>query len=73
MTVDFNDLRRSIIRNYNELVLKAVNVDRMPEDAYDEIRTSLQRLRNDIVILACCYDDAAGVESLANERILIAP
>lgn len=73
MEVDFNNLRLSIIHNYNELVKKAANVDQMPEEGYDQIRDHLQRLRNDVVILACCYDDNAGFVSLANEKILVAP
>ena len=73
MEVNFNNLRLSIIQNYNVLVEKASNVDRMPEDAYDEIRTALHDLRENIVILACCYDKEAGIISLANEKILVVP
>ena len=73
MEVNFNNLRRSIIQNYNTLVEKASNVDRMPEDAYDEIRACLQDLRENVVILACCYDKEAGIVSLANEKILVVP
>lgn len=73
MQVDFNNLRRSLIRSYNNLVERAGNVDRFPEEEYDKIREELQALRDDIVILACIYDDESGIISLANEKILVAP
>jgi hypothetical protein len=73
MEVNFNDLRRSTIHNYNRLVEKASNVDIIPEEAYDEIRSILQDLRENVVFLACCYDKEAGIVSLANEKILVVP
>lgn len=73
MQVDFNNLRRSLIRNYNALVEKAANVDRFPEEEYDKIKKELQALRLDICTLACIYDHESGIISLADEKILIAP
>lgn len=72
MEVDFNNLRRSLIQNYNKLVETVANPDRVPEESYDLIKKNLQHLRNDIVTLACCYDDQAGIVSLADEKILVA-
>ena len=73
MKVDFNNLRRKLIASYNGLVNTAANTDRMPEEAYDQIREHLEALRNDIVILACIYDEQSGIVSLANEKILVVP
>lgn len=73
MKVDFNNLRRSLIGNYNLLVEKASNCDRMPEEAYDEIRDALEALRINVVTLACCYDKESGIVSLADEKILDVP
>ena len=63
MKVNFNNLRRTLIQDYNALVEKALNVDRVPEEAYDEIKGNLRLLRNGIVILACIYDEDAGIVS----------
>lgn len=73
MKIDFNKLRRVLIQDYNALVEKAANVDHMSEEAYDTIRPHLDDLRKSIVILACLYDESAGVVSLADQKILVAP
>lgn len=71
MEVNFNELRKSLIRKYNTLVKKARDVDQMPEEGYDHIIEALQELRNDVVIIACLYDEKSGIVSLANEKILV--
>jgi hypothetical protein len=71
MQVHFNNLRRTVINDYNELVKKAMNVDNFPEEAYDEIRPYLINLRNSLAILACIYDTEQGIVSLADEIILV--
>jgi hypothetical protein len=73
MEKNLNDVRRSVIKDYNALIENATNVDRMPETAYDEIRAALQTLRESIFVLASISDPAAGMVSLANEKILSAP
>lgn len=73
MQVDFNNLRRSLIRHYNTLVEKTTNVDRFPEEEYDKIRKELQALHTDLCTLACIYDNESGIISLANEKILVVP
>lgn len=73
MEVNFNELRRDIIRDYNNLVKKATNVDKVSEESYEALRANLKAMRDSLVILACCYDDEAGIVSLANEQILVAP
>ena len=73
MKVNFNNLRRTLIQDYNALVEKALNVDRVPEEAYDEIKGNLRLMRNGIVVLACIHDEDAGIVSLADEKIIEVP
>lgn len=73
MEKNLNDVRRSVIKDYNKVIEKATNVDRMPEEAYDQIRVSLQNLRESIFLLASISDPAAGITSLSNEKILSVP
>lgn len=73
MEVNFNNLRRSIIANYNNLAEKVLNVDRFPEEEYDKIRPELRALRDDICTLACIYDDERGIITLADEKIIVVP
>lgn len=73
MEVDFNSLRQNLINTYNRIVQKASDVDKMPEEGFDLLKKDLNDLRQHIVILACLYDNDAGIHSLANEKILVVP
>lgn len=71
MTVNINELRKSIVKKYNDLVdLLNDEIERTGgmntiEIDVEEIGAHLDDLRADIAILMCIYDEESGVESLA--------
>jgi hypothetical protein len=77
MKVDFNNVRRSALRNFNELV-KTLNKSFKPCDCscspcmqvcvpVGDIETSLGNLRDSLVTIGCLQDEAEGIKCVLME------
>lgn len=71
MEVDFNSLRKNIIRDFNKLVKQVRNPDLVDEQSYENLQKTLSDLRRGIVVIGCIFDDEHGIISLADEEYLV--
>jgi hypothetical protein len=59
MKVDFNNVRRFAIHDYNAVVHELMNQlgRELYEDRMERLRDALEELRQEIGIIAACYND----------------
>lgn len=59
MKVDFNNLRRQIYTQFDELTQKlntAIKEEEIQESTAEDLRKNMESLQTRIVSLCCCYD-----------------
>lgn len=72
MKVDFNNLRKKLVCAYDRLSM-VLESQRKGQEFYIsviELKEYMDDLQILIVMVACCYDEKAGIEDVLGDRVL---